>query len=128
MKKTLTLAILGVSTGLAACGELVEIDGVRLRCGDKSATVTSNPAHLQVNPESVAVCRGYSLTLRFRGPTAVGSARTRPAGGGNPWLEVENTSTDRIVIEVPGDAATGERKYTLEVDGIGLLDPRIVVQ
>jgi hypothetical protein len=130
MSKARICLALCSSLWLAACGTLVEFaDGVRVRCQDEDVSVISVPGRLKVSPERVEVCRGYSLTLNFRNLTAVGTARTRQTGGsGNPWIDVDNTSTDRIVLEVPADATPGERKYTFEVDGVGLLDPRIVVQ
>jgi hypothetical protein len=129
MKKSLTSMTLGVCLWLAACGTLVELeDGTRLRCDHEQATVVSNPAHLRVNPESIRVCPGYTLTLKLRGPGA-GMARTRqvPPDGDNDWLDEVNTTADRIVITVPMDEPDDTYKYTFEVDGIGLLDPRIVV-
>jgi hypothetical protein len=130
MNKALTCATLSASVWIAACGTLEEFeDGTVLRCDHEQATVVSNPAHLRVNPESIRVCRGYTLTLKLRGPGA-STARTRQetAGGPNTWLDRENTSADEIVITVPATGvAAGTYKYTFEVDDIGLLDPRIVV-
>jgi hypothetical protein len=129
MKKSLTCVTLSVSVWIAACGTLVEFDGVKVRCGPEQATVVSNPAHLRVNPAEVHVCPGYTLTLNLRGP-GPGMARTRQdqVNGPNGWLDGDNSANaSRIVITVPSGQAFGTYKYTFEADGIGLLDPRIVV-
>jgi hypothetical protein len=128
--KKLSAAILslGLPTLLAGCGNLVEIDGVRMRCGNRDVTVVNAAGHLQVTRERIEVCRGYSVNLILRNPVAAGTARTRQMGAGADWLDVDNRDPRTIVITPPAATAPGEYKYSLEVDGIGLLDPRIVVQ
>jgi hypothetical protein len=128
--KTLSTAMLsvGLTTLLAACGTIVEVDGVRMRCDDRDVSVVNVAGRLQVKKERVEVCPGYSVNLIFRNPVAMRAARTRQTGAGANWLDVDNGSTNRIVITPPAETPRGEYKYSLEVDNIGLLDPRIVVQ
>jgi hypothetical protein len=129
MKKlSVALLSLGLPTLLAGCGNFVEIDGVRMRCDDRDVNVVNAAGHLQVTRERIEVCRGYSVNLIFRNAVAMGAARTRQMGTGATWLDVENRDSTRIVITPPAATAPGEYKYSLEIDGIGLLDPRIVVQ
>lgn len=117
----------GIAMLLGGCGTVVELDGVRMRCDDRNVNVINAAGHLQVR-ERVEVCRGYSVNLIFRNTVAMGAGRSRQMGTGAAWLDVDNRSADRIVIAVPAATAPGEYKYSLEIDGIGLLDPRIVVQ
>jgi hypothetical protein len=122
------MSLVGVSILLAGCGNIVEIDGVRMRCDDRDVSVVNVAGRLQVKKERVEVCPGYSVNLVFRNPVAMRAARTRQMGTGAAWLDVDNGSTNRIVITPPTGTPRGEYKYSLEVDDIGLLDPRIVVQ
>jgi hypothetical protein len=128
MKNPIPALSVGVAVLLGGCGNLVEIDGVQMRCDDRDVNVVNAAGHLQVTRERVEVCRGYSVNLIFRNAVAMGAARSRQMGTGADWLDVDNRSAERIVIAVPESTAPGEYKYSLEVDGIGLLDPRIVVQ
>lgn len=123
-----TISSVGVLALLAGCGTIEVFDGVRVRCMDRDVSVVNTAGRLQVKPERVQVCRGYAVNLVFRNPVAPNTARTRQMGAGADWLDVENGSGDRIVITPPTETARGEYKYSLEVDDIGLLDPRIVVQ
>jgi len=117
-----------MSIMLAGCGTLVELDGVQVRCNNRTVSVINAAGRLQVRPESVSVCRGFSVTLEFRNPVPARSARTTQSATGAPWLDAENSSTDAIVLTVLSTTTPMEYKYSLEIDGLGLLDPRIVVQ
>lgn len=123
-----SLSSVGALLLLASCGTIVEIDGVRMRCMNRDVSVVNAAGHLQVTRERVEVCPGYSVNLIFRNAVAMRAARTRQMGTGAPWLDVDNGSTNRIVITPPAGTQSGEYKYSLEVDDLGLLDPRIVVQ
>ena len=96
---------------------------------NKQANVINLPGRIEVQPERVEVRRGFSLALRFLNRIPPKSARTRQPARSANWLDVDNLSEDEIVIIVPADARKGEElKYTLEIDGLGMLDPHIVVQ
>jgi len=93
------------------------------------ANVINLPGRIEVQPERVEVRRGFSLALRFLNRIPPGHAHTKQPATGADWLDVKNKSEDEIVITVPADAKRGEElKYTLEIDGLGSLDPHIVVQ
>jgi hypothetical protein len=56
-------------------------------------------------------------------------AHTKQSGSGNRWLNKSNTGPDEIVLMPPDDVELNtEHKYSIEVEGVGTLDPRIVVQ
>jgi hypothetical protein len=132
------LAALSITAILAGCGTIEVLDGVRVRCKNERVNVINVSGGLKVRPERVEVCRGYSVALVFRNSVSPGQAHTRPPAvtreretrepAAPPWLTVDNTSSDRLVVNVPREATPMEYKYTLEIDGLGLLDPRIVVQ
>ncbi|HEY5567956.1 MAG TPA: hypothetical protein VIM81_12040 [Gammaproteobacteria bacterium] len=137
MRTTPLVAALSATAIFAGCGTIEELDGVRVRCENERVKVINVSGGLKVRPERVEVCRGYSVALVFRNSVPPGQAHMRPPETSEretrepaapPWLSVDNTSPDRMVVSVPPEATPMEYKYTIEIDGLGLLDPRIVVQ
>jgi hypothetical protein len=128
-------AILLSAVSLAGCGiEKKDLNGVTVKCRDRKANVVATPARLSIAPSTVEVCRGNSLTLNFSGPLSNEQAHTIPDDASvSSWLDKKNMSPTTLVIEVPppedfpNPDANGY-KYTLDVTGVGQLDPRIVVQ
>ena len=128
MKVTTALAGVSFAFVLTGCGTVKVSDGVTVRCRDRHANINHASAHLDVRPETIELCTGFTLTLELHPPLASGSARTKQEpGSGNDWLDQQN-SGESIVLTPPNGTPTGTFKYTVEVDGVGVLDPRIVVQ
>lgn len=131
MKTMAVVAALSLTAILTGCGAVVETEGVRSGCSNEDVNVISVRGHLEVKPERVEVCPGNNVTLWLRNRVPSGDAQTKQQVGTNaPWLEKNNKeSPDKIVLEVPKDAEPGtEFKYELEVKGIGMLDPVIVIR
>lgn len=95
------------------------------RCGAPPITVVHARGYLALNPETVDPCRGDRLTINLAPPVAPGSARTAPAEGGPQWLRRENKTRGTIYIDVPKDTKPGVYKYSITIDGVGMLDPRV---
>ena len=109
-------------------------EGADVACGDKQVTVNHAAASLEARPEHVRrICPGDTLTLKLEPPVdRAGAARTEPTGENKEdaaWLEGRNSELDRIVLTVPDEkeAKEGEFKYSISIDGVGVLDPRVTV-
>ncbi|HEX6997676.1 MAG TPA: hypothetical protein VF322_06000 [Gammaproteobacteria bacterium] len=127
MRTAAFLAAASISAALAACGTVVERDGMRMRCRDKTVNVINVPGRLQVKPDPVTVCRGYAVTWSFRNPVAGQAARVTGKTGAE-WLGQTNERPESMSISVPDGIRPMQYEYLLEIDGLGALDPRIVVQ
>ena len=83
-------------------------------------------------PECVTAKRGGTVTLHVNPPPAkVGAVITLPEVAANGWLvasNVDGSAKDKIVIEVPEDAAEGEHKYYVLSDAGVCLDPRFIIE
>ncbi|HEY8519279.1 MAG TPA: hypothetical protein VIN61_04305 [Gammaproteobacteria bacterium] len=119
------LAAASISAALAACGTVVERDGMRFRCRDRTVNVINAPSRLQVKPDPVTVCRGYAVTWSFRNPVTSASVTGKR---GAEWLGQKNERPESMSITVPDGIAPMQYEYLLEIEGLGTLDPRIVVQ
>lgn len=135
MRKIVSSAVFALVVMLTGCGTVKVLDGVEVRCSDKNVTVVNAAGRLQVSKDVVEVCRGNSVVLKFRNSAARNTVHTRQPPGAPtpaPWLNVDNTDTEQLTIMVPPEttpARSGDGyKYTLQIDGLGTLDPRIVVQ
>jgi hypothetical protein len=126
------VSLVGIAATVAGCGGTIKVlDGMEVRCSDKSVSVINEDGRLEARPNSVKVCRGNAVVLTFRNGVPTGHAHTRkarPATTTEMWLDVDNTSMDGITIMVPDATTPMEYKYSLAIDGLGTLDPRIVVQ
>ena len=125
----ITTALAGVSLvfGLAGCGITKESDGVTVRCSNRHANVNHASSHLDQRPDTIKLCTGFMLTLELHPPLPDNTAHTRQPGTGNDWLDQDNVGAF-IYLTPPEGTSVGEIKYDLIVDGVGMLDPRIVVQ
>jgi len=103
---------------------------VSVRCSDKEVKVINPAGRLEVRPESVKVCRGNSVVFTFSPKEPSKRANTKDSSGSTTgaWLTANGTTADGITIAVRPEVMPMEYKYTLEIEGLGLLDPRIVVQ
>lgn len=125
MDKTLNMLVMGMSAVLIGC-----VEDAGPGCRDQEVTVNHEAAYLSARPEHVMdICPGNTLTLKLMPPLEAGAARSAPARE-NPddaaWLSGSNRERDRIVLTV-ADGAEGTYKYSITVDGIGMLDPRVTV-
>jgi hypothetical protein len=126
-------AILGGCGGTVGGTVFVRDNGARVHCKTKTVNVRHGPGMKpSVDSPEHKVCPGYSVNLAFGTPVPVGHAHARqkpPDPPTAPWLNVDNTATDQITFSVPGTEKPGKRyEYSLEIEGEGKLDPRIVVQ
>jgi hypothetical protein len=134
MKTTIAAMALSIcAAALTACTSVKVLDGVEIRCARSPAgKITAKEGELWVNDNMIKVCRGDSVRWTFRPPMpAASAARILPKDAGDGWLMGTFNGTE-IVINVPTTVRpTGEGTpygYIIEVDGVGRLDPRLVVQ
>lgn len=136
MKRKANWILVGTPWLIAACAAGTGIP--ECPAGD-TVRVTSKRGELAARPECITVARGSSFTLQLRDRPAAGMARTRPDSETNPgagWLQRANEEGRDIVISVPAGAPAADLcddtgcyyKYEIEVDGVGVLDPRVRVR
>lgn len=91
--------------------------------------VIATDSHLMVPPR-IHVCAGDSVILNWMEHHQAGSVMTTPVNANdNTWLHVSNDSeTELPAITPPVGTPTGDHKFMFEVQGVGRLDPRFVVQ
>ena len=101
-------------------------DDPEMSCRDRTVTVYQSTGFLAVYPEYIDVCRGQSITVRTLPRLDTGGVRTAPDDknpGDDSWLRIEGRE-GTVVMKVPENAALGVYKYSITVDGVGMLDPR----
>ncbi len=101
-------------------------------CRDRTVRLRHVAGFLAANPEYIEICREQVLTVQIVPPAGMGRARTAggmgSSGAAAAWLNQSgNTAGNRILITVPEMAALDEYKYSITVDGVGTLDPRLRV-
>ena len=145
--RTLTIAMILSIGGVAltACSTVEKtIGGVQLSCPRvPEGIIRVRAGGLSINSLKIAVCRDETVTLRLVGqPLAVDDASTHPkhpqtdcpmGNADTCWLHASNNpDTKKITIHAPPAPPTNpngdEYEYSIEVKGVGQLDPRIVVQ
>lgn len=131
MNNKVVILVMGMFAVGVGCAQPEDAD---VACGNKTVTVNHAAAYLKASPEHVRkICPGNTLTVTLVPPVdRAGAARTDPMGKNKEdarWLEGRNSELDRIVLTVPGEkeAIEGEFKYSISIDGIGVLDPRVTV-
>jgi hypothetical protein len=122
------------TTALTACTTVKILDGMEVHCPRSPAgKITAKDGELSVNDNMIKICRGDSVQFTFKDPApAANAARTLPKNAANGWL-MAIYDGETITINVPGNIMPTEPNgpgygYIIEVDGIGRLDPRLVVQ
>ena len=126
MNNQVTIVATGAVALLAGCAQMAERG-----CND-TVTVDYKEAFLHARPPVANVCRGGTLTVRFH---PIGKDRDKPAhtapgpqNGNARWLTGSSPKGDRIVLDIDEKAQVGQiYKYSITVDGIGMLDPRVRV-
>jgi hypothetical protein len=97
--------------------------------------VDQAPGRLVATPECLDIPENTLVTVVFSSPApARGDARIKSRGNG--WLNKKNDGADPARIELrppPGSGGGGGEnrqpyKYEIEIENVGTLDPRIVVQ
>jgi hypothetical protein len=93
-------------------------------------TVNHQSASLVAAPPIVYVRLGCWVHVRLVPPVELDRAHTRQKGDGNRWLNRDNKVRDEILIKPdPKKVNVGDEfDYAIAVDGVGVLDPRIVIQ
>jgi len=129
MKVATPLAVASLTCVLAGC------TGPRVAAEPASCTP---PAVVRVNhargslvatPEIITVDKGCWVRVQIVPPVDPGTAHTKQSGWGNRWLNGTNTARGEIVLVPSDDVELNiEHKYSIEVEDVGTLDPRIVVQ
>jgi hypothetical protein len=134
MKITNTLAALSSTLLLAGCGHAVRVAALPPGCTpSNSLTLQHGAGRLVLNSECIGVSPGDTVTLTIDPPpTQADVVSTKYRGLGNRWLDRSNESSSpgTIRVSVPRDdkKSNKEYKYEIHVRGVGVLDPRIVVQ
>jgi hypothetical protein len=102
-------------------------------CRDKIVTVNHAPGSIVVPPREVEVDvkAGCALTLNIRPAVKANAARTKEERAKNPhaapWLNEATQEGAFIRIHVPEGTPTGDYKYSIYIDDVGMLDPIIRV-
>ena len=78
----------------------------------------AQPAVLRVTPAIIRVGKGCSFEVRVPPNKTV-----KTVGQNKSWLNGQGNSAN-FSINVPATEASGDYKYTVEVVGFGILDPR----
>jgi hypothetical protein len=126
MSKFVMVAIL--VSGCAANGTVKSNDDPELTCQDRRVTVNHAPAFLVAYPEYLVACAGQKIVVNVIPSVRPGSATTAPADrspGPSDWLRSENLKGGQTVIQIPEGTAAGEYKYSITIEGVGTLDPRV---
>lgn len=126
MNSQVKILATAVAALLAGCAQMAETP-----CKNE-VTVDYREAFLHARPPVVDVCRGGTLTVILN---PVGSERDKPAhtapgpqNGTANWLSGRSLKGEDIVLDIDEKAQVGqEYKYSVTVDGIGTLDPRVRV-
>jgi hypothetical protein len=126
MSKQLTILAMAMMALLAGCAQMAGRE-----CND-TVTVDYKEAFLHARPEVANVCRGGTLTVKFH---PIGKDRDKPArtapgrqNGNATWLSGSTTKGDQIILDIDEKAQVDRiYKYSITVDGIGMLDPRVRV-
>jgi hypothetical protein len=135
MRTTTLLVGASLTLVLAGCSGGVRLTSVPAGCNaSTSITVQHGPGRIDVGAnECINVSGGSPVTLTFEPIPAVGQVRTKFKGLGNRWLDRSNDSGNAATITLPvprnddeGDVKS--YKYEIHVRGVGVLDPRIIVQ
>lgn len=134
MKITNTLAAVSFMLPLAGCGHAVRVAALPAGCtASNSITLQHGAGRLVLDTECIRVSPGDTVTLTIDPPpTQADVVRTKFRGFGNRWLDRSNESASlgAIRVPVPRDdrKSDTEYKYEIHVRGVGVLDPRIVIQ
>jgi hypothetical protein len=129
MKVATTLAAASLMFVLASC-TAPRVAEEAVTC-TPPAVVRLNHARgsLVANPETITVDRGCWVRVQIVPPVDPDTVHTKQSGFGNRWLNKSNTARDEIVLIPPDDVELNTpHKYSIEVEGVGTLDPRIVVE
>jgi hypothetical protein len=126
MSKQVTILAMGLVALLAGCAQMAGSE-----CND-TVTVDYKEAFLHARPPVASVCRGGTLTVVFH---PIGNEKDKavhtapgPQNGNASWLSGRSTKGDQIVLHIDEKAQVGQiYKYSITVDGIGMLDPRVRV-
>jgi hypothetical protein len=123
---------------LAGCGGGggVRLASIPADCvATNTITVSYGPGHLSMDNECVVVMEGVNVTLAFM---PIGSSPTRAVSthykhAGHSWMNKSDDAGRPIPITPDkgsggGPTTPNSYEYRIKVDGVGVLDPRIVVQ
>jgi hypothetical protein len=130
MNKRLKIVMTTVSAGLVGCAPATVPVDPELICRDRRVTVNHAAGYLTAYPEHIEMCAGQDLAIELVPPVEVGAARTAPARenkGRAPWFVASNREADEILVRIPEDAEYATYKYSISIDGVGTLDPRVTV-
>lgn len=125
------ISMMAVSLGFVGCATNGKHVDPELICRDRRVTVNHAAGFLVAHPEYIEMCSGQSFTIHVVPPVDEGKARTTP-GKGTPddanWLNSNNEKErNKIVIDIPKGTPYDEYKYSITIDGVGTLDPRVRV-
>jgi hypothetical protein len=133
MNKIFIMLTMGlIASGCAGKDPINGDSDPEIKCQDRNVTVLHARGFLTAHPEYIVVCPGQRILIKVVPPVDPGQARTM-AGGENQearWLNSTNKQDrHRTIIQIPDakDVEEGEYKYSITIDGVGTLDPRVRV-
>lgn len=129
MNKQVKLAAAALAAAtVGACAAREPPGDPELVCRDRLVTVNHAAGYLTAHPEHLEMCAGRSIVIAIAPPVEAGSARTAPGDEKQPdWLRATSGGRGNIEVRVPEDAVYGTYKYSITIDGVGTLDPRVTV-
>jgi hypothetical protein len=126
MNNKMCSIVIGLLVFLASCDQFG-----RGACGNRHVTANHNAKKIVPRPEHVSMCRGDILTIGFKPEVAQGTGHAAPDPEKNPeatWLSGSNEESNDIILIVGEDAKLDyPYKYSITIDGVGTVDPRVTV-
>lgn len=127
-----TTAISFAAAAIAALAACTSAKQLGEACPPQNVLLKHRPGSIGVSSrqETVYSCAGGRVTVRIRPPIDRGTGHTAPGArnAAATWLRADDTDGETIALRVPAGQAAGTYKYRISIDGVGSLDPRIIIR
>ena len=102
-------------------------------CTDEHVHVVHASASMTVTPPFIVICEGKVLTLNMIPPNKLGLGTVvsapKPSNPDEHWLDGANTpNPNQIVLPVPAGKAGSTYEYSVTIEDLGKIDPRVRVK
>jgi hypothetical protein len=129
---TATIALGGCTSPLRLAARQLDAEvavDFDVACRNRLVTLSHRAnTSIAAHPPYIEVCRGTTVTINVVPPNRPARSTPQSAEPGAGWLNATSAEGSPMVLTVPPDAAIGTTfKYTLEVTGVGTIDPGIRV-
>jgi hypothetical protein len=138
-KTLLALALAAATMVLVGCTSPLRLAAKQLdaevavdfdvACRNRLVTLSHRAdSSISVHPPYIEVCRGTTVTINIVPPNRPARSVPQSAEPIAAWLNGTSADGSPIVLTVPPEAVVGTTlKYTLEVTGVGSIDPGVRV-